>query len=85
MALASCHRVALRRATLLGQVKIANAAVLNRTMAKMTIDDYTVKPLPKPWNYLWKPGPYPVTQEAREAAARKYVSITIAPISPVTV
>ena len=29
---------------------------------------------PKPWNYLWKPGPYPTTKEAREAAARKYVS-----------
>ena len=27
---------------------------------------------PKPWNYIWQPGPYPVTKEAREAAARKY-------------
>ena len=74
MALASCQRVALRRAVMLGQVRITNATVQNRTMAKLTIDNYTVKPMPKPWNYLWKPGPYPVTQEARDAAAKKYVS-----------
>jgi len=27
---------------------------------------------PAPWNYLWKPGPYPETEEARVAAAKKY-------------
>ncbi|TRY64172.1 hypothetical protein TCAL_00807 [Tigriopus californicus] len=27
---------------------------------------------PDPWNYLWQPGPYPRTQEEREAAAKKY-------------
>jgi len=27
---------------------------------------------PLPWNYLWKPGPYPDTEEKRVAAARKY-------------
>merc|ERR1712038_1515285 len=26
----------------------------------------------KPWNYLWKPGPYPQTEEERLAAAKKY-------------
>merc|ERR1712141_609787 len=26
----------------------------------------------KPWNYLWKPGPYPETEEERLAAAKKY-------------
>merc|ERR1711874_166867 len=26
----------------------------------------------KPWNYLWKPGPYPETEEERIAAAKKY-------------
>jgi len=27
---------------------------------------------PAPWNYLWKPGPYPEDQDARKAAAKKY-------------
>merc|ERR1712080_141240 len=27
---------------------------------------------PKPWNYLWKPGPYPETENERLAAAKKY-------------
>jgi len=27
---------------------------------------------PVPWNYLWKPGPVPRTEEARLAAAKKY-------------
>ena len=27
---------------------------------------------PVPWNYLWKPGPYPETESARIAAAKKY-------------
>lgn len=27
---------------------------------------------PKPWNYLWKPGPYPKTEEEKVAAAKKY-------------
>ncbi len=26
---------------------------------------------PKPWNYLWKPGPYPKTEEERIKAAKK--------------
>jgi hypothetical protein len=26
---------------------------------------------PKPWNYLWKPGPYPRTEEERIKAAKK--------------
>jgi len=28
--------------------------------------------LPAPWNYLWKPGPYPKTEAERVAAAKKY-------------
>merc|ERR1711879_501795 len=27
---------------------------------------------PAPWNYTWKPGPYPINDEERAAAARKY-------------
>ena len=27
---------------------------------------------PAPWNYLWKPGPYPIDDEERRAAAKKY-------------
>jgi hypothetical protein len=27
---------------------------------------------PAPWNYLWQPGPYPETEDARKAAAKKY-------------
>jgi NADH dehydrogenase (ubiquinone) 1 beta subcomplex subunit 8 len=27
---------------------------------------------PAPWNFMWKPGPYPETPEARAAAAKKY-------------
>lgn len=27
---------------------------------------------PAPWNYMWKPGPYPEDQDARIAAAKKY-------------
>jgi len=27
---------------------------------------------PAPWNYLWKPAPYPVDDDARAAAAKKY-------------
>merc|ERR1719309_1544678 len=27
---------------------------------------------PPPWNYLWKPGPYPKTEDERIAAAKKY-------------
>ena len=27
---------------------------------------------PPPWNYLWKPGPYPIDDEERAAAAKKY-------------
>jgi len=27
---------------------------------------------PVPWNYLWKPGPYPETEDAKLAAAKKY-------------
>ncbi len=27
---------------------------------------------PVPWNYLWKPGPYPETESAKMAAAKKY-------------
>jgi len=27
---------------------------------------------PAPWNYMWKPGPYPADQDARVAAAKKY-------------
>merc|ERR1712226_1790042 len=27
---------------------------------------------PAPWNYLWKPGPYPKTEEEMCAAAKKY-------------
>ena len=27
---------------------------------------------PAPWNYLWKPGPYPIDEEERRAAAKKY-------------
>ena len=26
---------------------------------------------PKPWNYLWQPGPYPKTEEERVKAAKK--------------
>lgn len=28
---------------------------------------------PLPWNYIWQPGPYPTTPEAKAAAAKKYV------------
>eukprot|EP00092_Neocalanus_flemingeri_P021575 GFUD01023400.1.p1 GENE.GFUD01023400.1~~GFUD01023400.1.p1 ORF type:complete len:179 (+),score=25.92 GFUD01023400.1:43-579(+) len=27
---------------------------------------------PAPWNYLWKPGPYPEDKDSRAAAAKKY-------------
>eukprot|EP00088_Acartia_fossae_P009847 TRINITY_DN14838_c0_g1_i1.p1 TRINITY_DN14838_c0_g1~~TRINITY_DN14838_c0_g1_i1.p1 ORF type:complete len:184 (+),score=37.35 TRINITY_DN14838_c0_g1_i1:28-579(+) len=27
---------------------------------------------PAPWNYLWKPGPYPETEDERVQAAKKY-------------
>ena len=27
---------------------------------------------PAPWNYLWKPGPLPETDDERRAAAKKY-------------
>jgi len=27
---------------------------------------------PAPWNYMWKPGPYPINDEERVAAAKKY-------------
>ena len=27
---------------------------------------------PAPWNYMWKPGPYPINDEERAAAAKKY-------------
>jgi len=27
---------------------------------------------PAPWNYLWKPGPHPETDDERRAAAKKY-------------
>ena len=31
---------------------------------------------PKPWNYLWKPGPYPRTEEDRVKAAKKVRRLT---------
>jgi len=27
---------------------------------------------PPPWNYLWKPGPYPESEDAKMKAAKKY-------------
>merc|ERR1711868_210207 len=57
MATLSSRRILLLR-------KIQKTAFAN--VAKRSMGDV------KPWNYLWKPGPYPETEEERIAAAKKY-------------
>jgi hypothetical protein len=35
---------------------------------------------PLPWNYIWKPGPYPRSQEQRDAAAKKVIKVIFQPL-----
>ena len=58
-----------KKMALLQKSRLLNPRILMGLLTKSRGMGHYVTP--KPWNYLWKPGPYPRTEEERIAAAKK--------------
>ena len=66
--LVTSSRVLARQVTLNTIAKRGMGRSVRIVLSKYYCQCYS----PAPWNYLWKPGPYPETEDERRAAAKKY-------------